>query len=365
MILRKWLTAAALSASFALGMALPAMAVEKKTVEFTFGVLRTAKPEVAKQQAAAWLKTTGKMNEKQFEAIWATEDATVLDKVADTLKLGSPEAAKILDASAKAEKEAPFEVPALIKDPKKADSVFLRANLAVAFARNLVSARVYEEALEALNAEGIQPELVVDPIAFLFNKSVAEHALMKKEKATKTIFRMLDDVPENEIADRYLMLARIMLVDMLSWKKDEKDLSNIVKLMDNSERRLDLSRPGKVTQEIQKKIVFRLDELIKEKEAQAKGGQCNGGNCPGGGKPGNGPGGNNPSSPMQDSNIAPGGGPGNITEQKLKSYQENWVKMPDHERARAIQEMTRDLPPRYRLVIEDYFKSLNKATQTP
>ena len=62
-----------------------------------------------------------------------------------------------------------------------------------------------------------------------------------------------------------------MLVDMLSWKKDEKDLSNIVKLMDNSERRLDLSRPGKITQDIQKKIVFRLDELIKEKENQCQG----------------------------------------------------------------------------------------------
>ena len=39
--------------------------------------------------------------------------------------------------------------------------------------------------------------------------------------------------------------------------------------------------------------------------------------------------------------------------------------MPEHERARAIQELTRDLPPRYRLVIEDYFKSLNKATHRP
>ena len=68
------------------------------------------------------------------------------------------------------------------------------------------------------------------------------------------------------------MLATIMFIDMQSWKSDEKDLSNIVKLMDNSERRLDLGRGGKITQDIQKKIVFRLDELIKEKEAQAKSG---------------------------------------------------------------------------------------------
>jgi hypothetical protein len=66
--------------------------------------------------------------------------------------------------------------------------------------------------------------------------------------------------------------------------------------------------------------------------------------------------------PMKDSNIATNGGPGNVNEQKLKQYQENWGKMNDQDRARAIQELTRDLPPRYRQVIEDYFKSLNKAT---
>jgi len=356
-ILRKWLTAAALSTGLALGVALPATAAEKKaTTEFTFGVLRTASPEAARNQSQDWLKGVGKLDQKAFDAIWATEDFTILDKVAETLKLGSPEAAKILTASAKADREAPKEVPALLKDAKQ--NAFFRANLALAFGRDLSSARVYEEALEALDS--IQPEMVVEPSTYFFHKAVAEHALMKKDKATKTVFRMLDDVPD--APDRYKMLATIMLVDMMGWKKDEKDLGNIVKLMDNSERRLDLNRPGKITQDIQKKIVFRLDELIKEKENQAKGGQGNGGNCPGGGKPGQGPGGANPSSPMQDSNPGGGSGPGNVLEQKIKHYQDNWGKMPEHERARAIQELTRDLPPRYSKVIEDYFKSLNKTT---
>jgi hypothetical protein len=358
-ILRKWLTAAAVSAGLALGAAMPATAAEKKpTTEFTFGVLRTASPEAARSQAQEWLKSTGKMDQKAFEAVWAVEDHTILEKVAETFKLGSPEAANILKASARADREAPKEVPALLKDAKQ--NAFFRANLALAFGRDLSSARVYEEALEALDT--IQPELVVEPCTFLFHKAVAEHALIKKDKATKTIFRMLDDVPD--APDRYKMLATIMLVDMMGWKKDEKDLGNIVKLMDNSERRLDLNRPGKITQDIQKKIVFRLDELIKEKENQAKGGgQCNGGNCPGGGKPGTGPGGSNPSSPMQDSNPGGGSGPGNVLEQKIKHYQDNWGKMPEHERARAIQELTRDLPPRYSKAIEDYFKSLNKTVE--
>ena len=355
MILRKWLTAAALSAGMVLSTSLPADAADKKA-EFTFGALRTPTIEVAKEQAATWLKTTGKMDQKAFDAIWAAEDLTILDKVSDTLKLGSPEAAKIITDSAKAEKSAPAEVPALLKDKKQ--NPYFRANLALSFARNLSSARVYEEALEALDL--VAAEQVVDPSAYFFHKAVAEHALIKKDKAQKTIIRLLDDVPD--APDRYKMLATIMFVDMQTWKKDEKDLSNIVKLMDNSERRLDLSRPGKITQDIQKKIVFRLDELIKEKEAQAKGGgQANGGQCPGGGKPGPGQGGGaNPSSPMQDSNIGGGNGPGNINQAKLKEYQENWGKLPEHERARAIQDLSKDLPDRYKKVIEDYFRSLNK-----
>jgi len=357
-ITRRWLTAAVVVSGFALGSALPASAADKKA-EFTFGALRTPAPEAAKAQAEAWLKAAGKMDPKAFNAIWADEDATILDKVAETLKLGNEDAAKLLAESANAENVAPKQVPTLLEDTKQ--NPYLRANLALAYGRNLISARVYEEGWKALKA--VPPELVVDPGCYFFHKAVAEHALamsltgFTKEQAIKTIVRLLDDVAD--APDRYKMVATIMFFDMQSWKKDEKDLSNIVKLMDNSERRLDLGRGGKITQDIQKKIVFRLDELIKEKEQQAKGGQANGGNCPGGSKPGNG--GGTPSSPMQDSNPGGGSGPGNVLEQKIKHYQENWGKLPEAERARAIQELTRDLPPRYRVVIEDYFKSLNKS----
>ena len=91
---------------------------------------------------------------------------------------------------------------------------------------------------------------------------------MKRDEASQSIVRLLDDVAD--APDRYKMVATLMFFDMQSWKRDEKDLLQISKLMDNSGRRLDLSRAGKVTQDIQKKIVFRLDEVIKELENQAK-----------------------------------------------------------------------------------------------
>ena len=64
---------------------------------------------------------------------------------------------------------------------------------------------------------------------------------------------------------------------------------------------------------------------------------------------------------MQDSNIATNGGPGKVDEKKLKELAEVWGKLPEKDRAKAMMELTKDLPPRYRQVIEDYFKTLAKS----
>src|SRR5437588_12669291 len=88
------------------------------------------------------------------------------------------------------------------------------------------------------------------------------------------------DVPE-----RYKMVSLLMAVDLQTWR--EKDLGWIARKMDNIERRLELARGGPQTQKMQKEVVARLDELIKELENQCKG--CcngNGGNCPNGGNSG-------------------------------------------------------------------------------
>jgi hypothetical protein len=325
-------------------LALPA-AVVAKDAEYTFGTLRSATSESAKATATAWLESIGKLDPTAIDAIWAQSDVTVLDKVAEALKLGSADAKKVIDESAVADRHAPKAVPAFLKDPRQ--DAFFRANLVLVYARNLSNARVHEEALEAL--ESIKAEQVVDPAAYLFHRAVAEYSLMKKAQAQKTLTRLLEfaaDAP-----DRYRILAAIMLIDLQSWMSD-RDLKAIARLMDNSERRLDLGRGGKITQDIQKRIVYRLDELIKEKEKPPGDGP---------GTPRNRPGGDPiPNAPMPEPNIAPGGGPGDVLERKLADYQKRWITMPDHERARAMQELTRDLPARYRAMIEEYFKAIDR-----
>ena len=46
---------------------------------------------------------------------------------------------------------------------------------------------------------------------------------------------------------------------------------------------------------------------------------------------------------------------------KLQQTAKEWGKLPERERAKAMVELTKDLPPRYREVIETYFKKLASA----
>jgi len=360
--IRQLFAAAAVSAGLAVS-ATPAFAAEPaKKPTFGFSTLKAMSPEAAKAKAAAWLKAQGKFDQAAFDAIWKNEKRSVLDRTADSLALGSTEVAAFLAAARKQDAAAPAEVPAILKDEKQ--DGFFRTNVALAFAKAAANRKVYEEALEALNAKGIDADVAVDPASFYFTKAVAAHATMKKEAAVGSIVKLLDDVADSPA--RYTMVATLMFFDVQAWAADPKDLSNIEKLMDNSGRRLDLARGGEKTQDIQKKIVFRLDELIKEMENKNKpgDGQSNGGNCPGGGdKPGQGnkPGSTvNPTQNAKDSVIMGGSGAGKVDPAELRKIAESWGTMPAEKRAKVIQELSRDLPPKFEPMIKNYFEALDK-----
>src|SRR5262245_23137739 len=68
----------------------------KKTAkEPSFGVIQAPSLAQVRGQALDWLKSV-KGDEQKFQTIWSDEDRTLLDKVADTFALGSPEAARLL-----------------------------------------------------------------------------------------------------------------------------------------------------------------------------------------------------------------------------------------------------------------------------
>ncbi len=267
-MIRKLLAATALATGLVAVETAPVSAADpgKPAPTFGFSTLKAATPEAAKARSEAWLKSVGKFDATTFNRVWGDESRSVLDRTADALALGSPEAKSILENVRMIDAPAPAMTPALLIDAKS--DAYFRTNLALAFAKAAASKKVYEEALEALNAA--TPEVAVDPAALYFFKAVAEHATMRKEAASSSIVRLLDDVAD--APDRYKMVATLMFFEMQSWSPDPKDLLNIERLMDNSGRRLELARAGEKTQDIQKKIVFRLDELIKELENKAKSG---------------------------------------------------------------------------------------------
>jgi hypothetical protein len=325
----------------------------KPTQPAVFGALQSVAPDAARDQSLAWLKSTGKTDANSlqaFDVIWSTDQA-VLDKVTATFCLGDAEAAALMTEAKRVGSPAPLEVPDLLRDAKKA--LFYRSNLTLAYAKALSNRRVYEEALDALN--NVKAEQVVDPAAYLFHKAVSEHALTDRLAANTTIIRLLDDVAD--APERYKMVSALMVYDMLGWQ--EKDLGWVSRKMDNIERRLELARGGPTTQKMQKQVVARLDEMIKELENKQKG---NGGNCPNGGQPGNNPNNTiNPSGPQPDSIGGIGTGRGDVDLRKLKEIADVWGKLPEKERAKAMTDMTRDMPANYREIIENYFKNLDSA----
>jgi len=144
-------------------------------------------------------------------------------------------------------------------------SEFYRANLGLAYARSLCTRRVHEEALAVLKL--FNPDQVVDPASFLFHRAVSEHAMLQKPDATKTIRRLLEEAAAAS-PERYKTVALLMQLDMAAWK--DKDLGDIARKMRVVEDRLELARGGPKTQEKQKEIIARLDEMIKKLENQAK-----------------------------------------------------------------------------------------------
>jgi len=230
----------------------------------SFGSLRGVDPAEARKQAESWLKSAGKADAgslAKFKTIWDGE-RPLLDKVAATLELGDAGAAKLLAEARDADAPAPMDVPAILKDKEK--PAFFRNNLALVYGRALVSRKVYEEALDSLSVAKVDD--VADPASYLFHRAVCEYELMLREKADMSIDRLLVDVTDSP--ERYRMVAALMHFDMMTWQ--EKDLGWIARKMDNIQRRLDLKRGGKNTQKMQKDVLVRLDEMIKEIENKQK-----------------------------------------------------------------------------------------------
>ena len=64
--------------------------------------------------------------------------------------------------------------------------------------------------------------------------------------------------------------------------------------------------------------------------------------------------------PLDEPRLGGLGGSGKTLDQKLRTLGDTWGTLPAADRARAVSEITRDLPPKYRPMIEEYFRAMNR-----
>src|SRR3954469_23111192 len=104
------LTAFALVVAAGASRAADAPARPSKEVA-TFGALQAPSAEAAREQAAKWYASAGGKDPKAFDAIWAA-DRSILDKVTQSLALGSKPAADLLRDVNDLNLPAPEGIPA-------------------------------------------------------------------------------------------------------------------------------------------------------------------------------------------------------------------------------------------------------------
>jgi hypothetical protein len=122
--------------------------------------------------------------------------------------------------------------------------------------------------------------------------------------------------------------------------------------MEDVERRLGLSRAGRVVRQKEDEIISMLDKLIEDLEKQCS--QCQGtGSGSGNGpqRPANAPGVNGPT------------GPGTTNPRDAQGR--GWGNLNDKERQEALQQLGKDFPAHYRAAIEQYFRRVASDTKTP
>ena len=294
---------------------------------------RSAYPAAMAAARAAWDAPAG-------------EGGDVLDAALETFAALDPRCGPIRDLALRPTESVVvatdwlFSAAAAEADPQAA---FQRDTVRLWLGRHLVRHDQFDEGLRLL--DGLAVEQALDPAALLFHQAACHFWLLHTEAAIDLLDRLVERA--EEIPVRYERTARLMRADITSLEDDS--LYHIARRMRDITRRLDLGHAGPKTRGVQDGVIASLDKLIEKIEQQQQ--QCQASSGAGGaGNGGNG-------TPMDDSRIAGGKGPGEVQSRDLGDG-EGWGDLPPHQREEALQQIGREFPPHYREAIEQYFKRL-------
>jgi hypothetical protein len=269
-----------------------------------------------------------------------------LDRFAASMALLDPRAAILVAASERPENADAGWLDTCTDEPELHDV------MAAFHGRQLVRHGFFDEGRALLT--NLDVVTACDPASLLFHRAACEHWLLDAEAGLATLDRLLEQA--DAIPVRYERLARLMQADLQAL--EDESLDHIARRMRDITRRLDLGQAGPRTQTVQDGVIESLDKLIAKIEEQQQQQQGSSGGA------GSGAGGSGGSRPMDDSQIAGGKGPGEVTRKDLDNEGE-WGNLPPHEREEALQQIAREFPPHYREVIENYFKRLASGEESP
>ena len=140
-----------------------------------------------------------------------------------------------------------------------------------------------------------------------------------------------------------------MLVDMK--RLEEDSLDEISRMMGDIRRRTELNRSGTRVRGKEEEVIAKLDKLVKKLEEQQRQMQM-----------AQSQGSNRSSSPADREQRMSGQGTGKVRS-KRQTDGGQWGNLDPAERDAALAEMSKDLPPHYRSVIEEYFRKLADKTE--
>jgi hypothetical protein len=307
-----------------------------------------------RSQVETWMAETG-IEEKiadQVRSKWRepVDETLRLTTLADCLALANADARELVEFCRSIRLDPELPVFEFLSSSQIAP--FERNNLRLLYARWLAQNELYDETLEQI--ADLKPEDVVDPASLLFYQSIAYHRLLKKKECLPVVDRLLER--EEQLPKRFSALAKLVRADIEPLEEDSLD--EISRLMDSIKVRLGHGRAGKRVRTEEDDVIAKLDKMIKELEDQAKQAQSSASSS---GKSGENL---NPSKPMQDSMPGGGRGPGNIDSKDI-AQKDGWGDLPPKERQHALQQLGKEFPSHYRLVIEEYFRKLAREGADP
>jgi tetratricopeptide (TPR) repeat protein len=223
----------------------------------------------------------------------------------------------------------------------------------------------YEKSLPLLDAlEMKYAESSIRGGEALFLKGVALGQMLKREEATKTLERYLENYPNSPERMKIGAWRQLEQLKMIQ----DGTLSDAQFRMDFSRRRLALEDSSTELQTEQKKIVSILETLIKEAEEK----ECN---CKGSGKgqgkkqgkAGESEGQGKPESDGKQGGNTGGGSKGTDSDAVERLHrggpQSPWSKLRDKDRDPVFNAIKEKFPGRYQQLIEQYYKSFEEDAE--